>query len=427
MDVETRSVTSGLANPQGWLTDAWTSNRAPSGKRVTVQSALGLSPVWAAVSLIAEQVGQLPLKVYRRIDDPDADVQRVEARSHRAWRLLHDKPNSSTPADRFWSAVTAQLLLHGNAFVRKSRSDLFVVDELFLLDPAGVVIKYDPNTGEKRFVYRPSAGQPAVEYTDDEVLHIFGMSLDGVVGLSVIQTCKAALGAALARDAWEGEFYANGATLSGALKHPNKLSPDAAANLKASFDARYKGEGKRWGVPVFEEGMEYVKIGSALQDMQFVEAQNMSRTDVAVMFKLPPNYLGGSSGESLTYTTVESNQIQFALHAIAPWTNTIAKAVTNDPGLLPQNVFEAEFTLEAMMRGDAKSRADFYKLMHDMGAMTDDEIRAKENMPALTSEQRDQLAPASAPAPQLPSPDDAATQDNNGDSASGVVPMRAVR
>lgn len=82
-------ASSGLANPQGYLLDAFSTGPNNSGQRVTVQKALGLAPVWAAVSIIAEQVGQLPLKVYKRVDDDD----RVEATSHRSYSMLHDKPN----------------------------------------------------------------------------------------------------------------------------------------------------------------------------------------------------------------------------------------------------------------------------------------------------------------------------------------------
>jgi HK97 family phage portal protein len=94
--------------------------------------------------LISEQIGQLPLKVYRRFDDTEGESERVEARQHRSWRMLHDKPNSHTPADRFWAAVTSQLLLYGNAFIRKSRDETGVVDELFLLNPEAVTVEYDP-------------------------------------------------------------------------------------------------------------------------------------------------------------------------------------------------------------------------------------------------------------------------------------------
>jgi phage portal protein BeeE len=70
------------------------------------------------VSIISEAVGMLPFKVYRSLGDDEV----VVASDHRAWRMLHDQPNPAMPAHRFWSTVTAQLLLWGNAFIRKERS-----------------------------------------------------------------------------------------------------------------------------------------------------------------------------------------------------------------------------------------------------------------------------------------------------------------
>jgi HK97 family phage portal protein len=396
---EQRDVTSGLANPAGFLTEGFAgTNTAPSGQKVTVDKALTLGPVWAAVSMISEQVGQLPLKVYKK----DDSGQRIEATSHRSWSLLHDKPNPDTPADRFWATVTLQLLMWGNSFIEKVRDPVSgVVDSLYLLDPNHVTVEYDPNTRMKRFKYQPINGQPMQLFSTDDVLHIFGPSTNGIVGMSVIQ-CKASLGAALARDEFEGSFYLRGANLSGALKTPNKLGVDAATNLKDSFAALFGGSAKAHGVPVFEEGLEWVQIGSPMKDLEFVASQQLSRTDIAVMFKLPPNYLGGSSGDSLVYSTVEMNQEHFALHAIAPWTNTIAKALSNDPSLLPQNVFYAEFTLEAMLRANAKDRGDFYQTLSSVKAITADEIRQRENLPALTQAQKDELSPPQPEQLQIP-------------------------
>jgi HK97 family phage portal protein len=404
---ETRAApTSGMAVPQTWFTESLSTGTAPSGKRVTVANAMGLAPVWAAVSLIAEQVGQLPLKVYREVDG-----ERTEARSHRAWSMLHDKPNDHTPADRFWSTVTTQLLLYGNAFLRKHRDQFGLVDELSLLNPAHMLVYWDGDQRIKSFNYQPLNGEQQ-QYSADEVLHIFGLSLDGVIGESVISRCKAALGAAMARDEFEGGFYNRGAQLAGVLEAAGKLSPEAAKNLGDSFAALYGGSAKAHGTPVLEEGVTFKPVGSPLKDLEFVAAQQMSRTDIAVMFKLPPNYLGGASGDSLTYATVESNQIQFALHAISPWTNVIASAITSDPGIFPQNVFNAEFVIDGMLRADAGARSSYYKTMMDIGAMTPNEVRRLENLPPLPggdapqvpTTERISVAEPQAPGTEPPTP-----------------------
>jgi HK97 family phage portal protein len=377
---ETRDApTSGLSNPAGWMLDAFSSGPTPSGKRVTVDRALGLAPVFAAVSIISEQVGQLPLKVYK-----DVSGDWVEAPKHPAWRLLHDRPNEYTTAGRFWATSTLHLLLWGNAFVLKLRSSSSgLVDELWLLEPKHVSVKWDAATRTKWYRYEPADGRNPQEFSSDQVIHIFGPSLDGLVGMSVIAQCRASIGAALSREEFEGSFYRNGAVLSGIIEHPGQLSAEGVENLKSSFRGKYQGADKAGEVPVLEENATFKPIGSPLRDLEFVASQQLTRTDIAVMFKLPPHFLGGSTGDSLTYNTVEQAQIQFAVHAIAPLTTTIAQSLSTDPSILPQHVFRAEFVLEAMLRADANARAEFYEKMTGMKAMTVDEVRARENLGPL--------------------------------------------
>lgn len=395
---EKRAHESGLAMPADWLSDALGAHKTPSGQRVTVDRALGLTPVYAAVSIIAEQVGQLPFKVYKQVDG-----ERLEARTHPAWRLLNHRPNTGTPAGRFWSTVTVHLLLHGNAFIEKIRTTGGGVEELRILPPSEMAVKWWPNIMDKTFVHQPGGlGENKRELDSSQVLHIMNMSLDGIVGLSVIAACRGSLGTALARDEFEGTFYNRGAVLAGVVTMPGRVrSQEAADRLKAALRVLHGGSAKAHEVAVFEEGVEYKPLSSPLRDLQFVESQNVSRTDIAVMFKLPPNLLGGSSGDSLTYATLESNQTQIAMHAIAPITNTIAEAVSQDPAILPQNIFEAEFVLEGMLRADSSGRSSFYKTMHEIGALTADEIRAKENMPALTEAQKKDLSPPAPAAPPI--------------------------
>jgi hypothetical protein len=51
---------------------------------------------------------------------------------------------------------------------------------------------------------------------------------------------------------------------------------------------------------------------------------------------------------------------------------------------MPQTIFEAEFSLEGMLRADTGARAEYYKTMGSIGVMTRNEIRRLENMPPIT-------------------------------------------
>jgi hypothetical protein len=246
---ESRAQTSGLATPASWFTEALTSVPSPSGKRVTVSSAIGLAPVWAAVSLIAEQVGQLPLKVYKEVDG-----DRVEARGHRAWSLLHDKPNDHTPADRFWSAVTTQLLLYGNAFVRKHRDDMGLVNELTLMNPSHMLVYWDGDQRIKEYRYQPLNGAAGL-HAGRGAAHLRAVAGRGARRVGDLQVQGVVRCGDGPRRVRGQLLQARRQPLRG-LQHPNKLSKDAAKNLKESFTALYGGSDKAHGTPVLEEGMD---------------------------------------------------------------------------------------------------------------------------------------------------------------------------
>jgi HK97 family phage portal protein len=368
--------TSTLANPSASLVEAFTGGRrSSSGQPVNASRALGLAPFYAGVTLISETVGQLPFKVFRELDDGE----KVPARDHRAWRMLHDKPNPVTPAHRFWSTVTAHLLLWGNAFLEKRRDPLTgLVTELWIVEPATITVEFDGASRTK--TYRRD--YPFHRWNDESMLHITGWSADGLTGLSVLH-CREAFGAALARDIFEGDFYRRGLQPSILVEHPGEVGEEGVKNLRNSIEAAHSGAGRMFGAMVLEEGAKATRLTMPLRDLEFVASQQLTRTDIAVLLKIPPAYLGGTTGDSLTYATVESNQIQFAQNAIAPWTNTIAKAVSADPSIFPFSSWFGEHVLEGLMRADAKSRGEFYKLLDEVDAITTNEIRASENRPPL--------------------------------------------
>jgi len=379
-------VASGLSSPAGWLLDGFGTNASYSGERVTRDKAMGIAAVFSAVEKISEAVGSLPLKVYRITDDDN----RVEARTHRSYRMLHDAPNEGTTARAFWSTVTAQLLLDGNAFIWKERDQAGIVESLYLLDPCNMTVEWDGRS--KTFVQQN--GVERNRFDADQILHVVGFSLNGIIGCSRITYCRETLGTALGRARFEGEFYAQGGHFAGVIEYPGRLGETGTANLANAMTTKHGGAGNRHKTPVLEEGASFKQVGMSLADMQFVENSQMSLTEIATLFNLPPAYLGGPTGDSLTYATTESNSIQFAQMAVAPITTRIQAAVTNDASLLPQNVNYAEFTLEGLMRADMKTRAEYWASMKTTLNLDPEYIAARENIPQSALE-----TPAPTPDP----------------------------
>lgn len=393
-----------LANPEEWMFDAFGAAGTWSGARVTPDKAVQIPAVRAAISLISWAIALCPLKVYRDQDDGT----QMAAPEHRAYPMLHDKPNELMPADAYWQMTARHLLRHGNHFSEKRRNFLTgLVDELRPLPPTRTTVEWDSNTWEKRYVVTTERGERRT-YGPNDVLHIMGDTDDGLIGRSPLEDCREALGTALARMEFEGSFYRRGAVLSGVIQHPGRLGEQAVARLRETFKTRHAGSRQAHGTPVLEEGMTFQRTGAPLQELQFNESEQRTRTDVALMFNIPPGFLAGSTGDSLTYATVEGNQIQFAQLAVAPWANRIAKAIGADRSIFPFSSWYPEFVLEGLMRGDSQARATQYEKL--FGLVDEDGRRALEVNEIRALENRRPARAKPKPEPAMPPPDEDAEE-----------------
>lgn len=377
-------MTGGLAFPSDDLISAL-SGGAPTtaGERIDTTTAMRVADVFTAVNIIAEDVGSLPLKVFRSVGD---DV--LDASDHRAYRMLHDAPNPSMPAFRFWSTLATHLLLWGNAYIQKLRDQNGLVSEIWLLHPSWVTVEWSWERREKRFIVYWPYGE-AQTYDETQVRHIFGVSVDGLIGLSPIAQCRESLGTAAARARFEGDLYEKKPFITGVIEMPGTVRD--AVKLREGWRAIYSGQGEdRHGVATLEEGATFRQLTMPLADMQFVESAQLSKTEIANIFKMPPWKLGGSVGNSLTYQTTEGNDLWYAKGAIAPLTTCIAKFLAADRGIFPFGSWYPEFVLEGLYRADSAARVAYYQGMSAIGAMTVDEIRERENLPPLPVEQQEE-------------------------------------
>jgi HK97 family phage portal protein len=407
MDAEYRAT---LANPTVTVLDAFGGSPSYSGERVDVKRMFEEAGVYSAVRMISDAVGMCPMKVYR-VSDDDA---RLEARGHRSYRMLHDAPNELCSATDFWSTVAVHLLAYENALIGKERGveDQFgvsFVEQLYLLDPSAYELEIV--NGRKRFTHRESGRR----FGQEDILHISGFSMGGYVGQSRAELCRQSLGTAIARSKFEGAFYRQGGRIPGVIEYPGRLGKEGTKNLAASMAMTHGGVDNMHKTPVLEEGATYKAVGQSMESMQFAELRQQTMTEIAVMFQMPPSYLGASTGDSLTYATTESNQIQFAQMAVAPLANRIQKAVSNDPEILPWNVMFAEFRLEALYRADMKTRAEYWEKMLAMGVVDVDYVAARENLPKPPPPKPEPAPPALGDESLLPA--------RNGNLANSRIPV----
>lgn len=400
-----------IAYPRYSTGVGWPRMRTATGAAVTVDTALELIPVYSAVSLIAGAIGSLPLKVYTNPNDGT----RVEAKSSRQWRLLHDRPNDEMAADEFWEIVATSLLLWGNAFLYKERTD-GVVQGLWPIRPSRVQVGRD-DTNSRYFSVDGSRDR--VYETD--ILHIRGLGTDGLVGLSPVQQARQQLANDQAHAEFQGTLLKNGLFSTAVFTHPNRLSEDAALRLETKLAER-SGWLEAGGTIMLEEGSDLKNLTMSLEDAQFVELAQWGDHRVAQLFGLiPPHQWGATATKSLDYTNSEFGGLEFVKWALRRWLVRIESSLKRDPGLFPApgpNLM-AEFLTDALLRADAKSRWENYKIMLDTGVVTKEWVAETENLPEPPPEEPPPAA-ALVPAGTPPPP-----PGQNDSGAARALPMPA--
>lgn len=410
-----RSTTT-LSNPAEWLVQALNGGSAFSGESVTVNKALGLAPFYRGVQILSGSVGMLPCKVYRDTADGRAEV----SHSSRAWQLLHDVTNAQLglAADEWWSIVQSHLDTWGNHFSWKDYGPDGRLRNLWPIAPNRVQVGVKDNT---RY-FTINDAYPGTAFTEREILHVRGLSLDGIVGYSPVQIHMQTLGSELARKKYQGKFWKNDATPGVVLIHPNKLQPDAIARIKALWKDSHQG-GDRYREPaVLGEKIDIKNMSLPLDAAQFMEQAKYSATEQALILGIPPYMVGGDSGgTSLQYSTVEGQSVDFLKWSLNPRLVRLQNAVTHDPDIMPLSWF-AEFVPDAILRTTTKERFEAYALAD---WLTLDEIREHENLSPLPDGQGQVLSTKASPTLNIHQPGDSpAPADPSAQAASSVVPFQ---
>jgi HK97 family phage portal protein len=349
---------------------------AASGIRVTPESALKVSAVWACVGLIAETVASLPLILYRRREDGGRD----RATGHPLYTLLHDQPNRWQTAYEFKEMLTAHVLLRGNAYAEIRPGSTGPISELVPLHPDHVTPERLP-TGAVRYRVVRENGQTDI-LNDENVFHLRARSPDGLRGLSVIEHAREAIGLALATESHGARVFSQRANPGGVLTHKGTLSTGAQKRLREQFLEQHAGLNNAHGVLVLEEGMAWQQIGMTNEDAQFLLTREFQVEDIARWFRVPLHMISSTTKTTSWGTGIEHQSLGFVIYTLMAhlrrWEQTIWKDLIAQPG-----TFFAEFLLDGLLRGDVESRYRAYATARQWGWLSVDDIRERENMNPL--------------------------------------------
>jgi len=363
-----------------------------AGPKVSAQTIMQLSAVWACTSRTAQLIASLPGSIYQKEGNGRAAVDSQLA------DILTVSPNHEQTSVEFWEGLIVQTLMQGNGLAEK-----------ISFGRRGVVGLEPLPTGRPQ---RMPNGKLRYEITDrgkreylppEKVFHIRGFGSGTGIGLSAVRYGVQSFGSALAADETAQSVFGNGLQPGGYIRWdsgqnaPSAEQRNRLQELLTKFSGS-KNTGKMLELP---PGASIDALTFNPEDAQLLETRRFSIEDICRWFGVPPIIIGHSAdGQTMWGSGVEAIMLSWLTLGINPLLRKIEWRIRKDlisPTDRRRHYFE--FNREAMLQMDSAAKGEFMSKMGASGTMTANERRAKLNLPRSSDPNADRLLAQTALAP----------------------------
>jgi HK97 family phage portal protein len=332
-----------------------------SEEKVTERRAHGLAIVYTCLKVRSETIASLPINVYR--EDDKGNKQSIP--DHPVYYPLAQQPNNYMSSANM--ALTS--MLHsdswGNSYIGINRNGRGVVQTMDLIMPWDMD-QVKVVDGQAFYKVRGEV------YASRDILHYRWWSLDGLNGISPIRQNMITMGKAFKTERYS--TYALGKKPPGALKYQGVQSPTQRAESQKSWEADMSS-GR---TPILTGNWDYLPFLINPDEAQYIETEGLSDTRICGIYRTPPVFV--QNFQRATWTNAEQSDLIFAKHTITPLVRVIEQE--NNMKLFSErekkNTY-MKYNMNGLLRGDTKTRGEFYTMMRNTGAYNANEIRERED------------------------------------------------
>lgn len=346
----------------------------PSRAYTSPERALALPALYAGTSLLASYAASLPLQTFAKYNGADGMPGR------RLWTgpSLLDKPSlTGTQFDWIFAAMVS-VILQGNAWGYISDKDGYgfptaiewLPDEDVFVQEAQDMRSANPLDAR---VY--VLGREMKWYGEDaELFHVTGFKLPGrLQGASLLFHAADTILAGMEAQRYGLTWYESGGFPTGTFQNSEvEVNKEQAADMRNELMKSLR----RHQPLVYGRDWDYKPVTVPPSEAQFIDAMQLNAAHIAAMLNLPANRLGGTSGDSLHYSSQEQDALQI-LESLRPWLARFEQAFST---IIPRNR-EPVFHTDSLLRTDLQTRMQIYQIQRNIGFRNLDELRALEDLP----------------------------------------------
>jgi len=352
---------------------------------ITEWQALQLSAVYACIRLISQSIGMLPLSLHQKTQSDTKIISRLAAENPLN-RVLGIMANPMCTAYMFKQTMQTWTLMYGNAYAEIQRNGAGDVVALWPISPLNMRIEIVDNV--KKYIYTRPTGEK-IMFDQSLILHIPGLSFDGIQGYSPISIMRSELQLATALQDFGTSYFQNGTNLGSVITHPGHLGEKARVHLKEDVEKNFSGLSNAQKMIILEEGMSFDKINIPAEDAQFISARRFSLEEICRYYGVQLHMI--QNLDKASFNNIEQQSLEFRTYCLLPWTTIWEQEIYKnvfDPIMQAQNYY-VKYNLNALLRADYTTRMNNYRTGVQMGLYSLNDVCELEDMNPIEGEAGD--------------------------------------
>lgn len=340
------------------------SNSIGSGSNIITRSNIleKDATVLACTDLIASTIASMGMQLYEKID---TGKQKVDNELN---SLVKFRPNKNMSSFELIRAMIKDLLIYGNAYALIQTKKGKVVG-IEYLDSS--ITQTERIYGTDKYIITSNLYDKQIKVSSEEVIWLKDFS-DKFATVKNIVEAKI-----LCNELVNNYFTSGGTDIKGIISVAGDISEEAKQVLKKAFKKTIEGD----GIAVLEAGLDYKNIGqsSTFREQQIVELKESLDNEIYKTFQVPKSLILGDGQES-SYASLEIINQAFIKNLLRYI--TLLEEEANYKLIFEKDRGKLYFKMnyDKFLRLNSKDRAEFYKSLNGLGALSINEIRSLEDM-----------------------------------------------
>lgn len=367
--------------PKPYDDAAWISYLHGKGYNVSSSTALKIAVVIRCADVVAKTIASLGCHLYKEVGDG-----KERATTHSLYKKLRYLPNPETTSYEFWHMYVFNLMLTWGAFAKIIRDQNGFIKELWNIPTCRVVMNRNSITGERYIDINWSKGKFESLY-EGEFMYTPGLRFqDDDDPEDFIRIASEVLGLTMALNGYAKDYFENGANLGGFVEYPGAIKEPQFMKFKEDWQKAYSGVVNQHKWAILEGGFKLTKFESEPEKAQALESRKFEIIEVCRIMGVTPHKV--FELDRATFNNIEHLNIEYVQETIDPMTERLEQTIYKDLlSVNEQKKFFSKFNTNKLLKGDTKTRTEYYNTMRQNGVFSTNDILDLEDKNMIPEEE----------------------------------------